>query len=476
VELVFHRFEITGESTWGTSMLELFRSRRRAIVWLLDAALFGAIIFVATALLLGWERVGRLDHFFDAATITLVAQISLYYHGLYGRVAELHYSSLTWRIIRALSVAGFVVWLVLPWTLEDARDRPWMLLATFTMATLVLPPVRMVLAEWWIIARFRPPLLILGSGPLAMACADVAIEPETGVNYIGRLVPEEEAFLFYDKPDVVGTFSQMRQVVKDYAIRRILVCQSDRRGKLPVMDLLELKFRGIDIQEGADFIERNSGKIFASELRPSQLVFADGYRITRRTLFFKRLLDVFGASFGLVLASPLMLLAAIAVKLTSTGPVIYSQERVGAYGLHFLMHKFRSMRIDAEADGLPQFAAEDDPRVTLVGKFLRKTRVDELPQLWNVLRGEMSLVGPRPERPAFVEQFEQRIPFFRQRLFVKPGVTGHAQVRCRYSSALEDHQEKLEHDLFYIKNVSVLFDISILIDTVKVVLLRIGSR
>jgi lipopolysaccharide/colanic/teichoic acid biosynthesis glycosyltransferase len=162
--------------------------------------------------------------------------------------------------------------------------------------------------------------------------------------------------------------------------------------------------------------------------------------------------------------------------LTSEGPVIYSQERIGFRGKHFFMHKFRSMRIDAEQDGQPRFAAENDPRITPIGRFLRRSRIDELPQLWNVLCGDMSLVGPRPERPAFVEQFEQLIPYFRQRLFVKPGVTGHAQVRCRYSAALEDHQEKLEHDLFYIKNVSVWFDLSILLDTVKVVLLRIGSR
>jgi len=457
-------------------MLELFRSQRRAILWLLDSALFAAIIFVATAVLAGSDRLTRSDHFFDAAAITLVAQVSLYYHGLYGRIADECFSSRSWRIIRALLIAGLVVWLVLPWTLQDAHDRPWLLLATFTFAALLLPPVRLLVDEWWLLARFRPPLLILGSGPLALHCADVAIEKETCVHYVGRLVPEEEAFLFYDKPDIIGTFAQLPQIVKEYDIQRILICQADRRGKLPMLDLLELKFRGVKIEEGADFIERTTGKILASELRPSQMIFASGYCLTRRTLLLKRLLDVVGASLGLILASPLLLISALAVKLTSKGPVIYSQERVGAYGKPFLMHKFRSMRIDAEADGKPVFAAENDPRVTLVGRFLRRTRLDELPQLWNVLCGEMSLVGPRPERPIFVEQFEERIPYFRQRLFVKPGVTGHAQVRCRYSAALEDHQEKLEHDLFYIKNVSVLFDLSILIDTVKVVLLRIGSR
>ncbi|MFT3773046.1 MAG: sugar transferase [Minicystis sp.] len=168
-------------------------------------------------------------------------------------------------------------------------------------------------------------------------------------------------------------------------------------------------------------------------------------------------------------------MAAVAIKLDSPGPVLYSQIRAGERGRTFRMHKLRSMRTDAEARGAA-WAAEDDPRVTRVGRFLRRTRIDENPQLWNVLVGDMSLVGPRPERPVFVEQLEQQIPFFRQRLGVKPGVTGHAQVRCRYGASIEDAREKLAYDLFYIKSLSLWFDLSILIDTVKVVLLRIGSR
>ena len=455
-------------------MLELFRSRRRAVVWFIDTALFGTVVFVVAGLILGWERATRIDRLFDAATITLVAQVSLYYHGLYGRIAREKFSAVSFRIVRALVLAFAVIYFVLPWTLEDAEDRSSTVLATFILAGLVLPPMRAAFVDLWL-ARFRPPLLILGSSSLAMACAEATLEPDAGFLYVGRIVPDEEAFLFFDKPDIVGTFSQLRRVVYENGIRRILVCQAQRRGKLPVTELLELKFSGVEIEEGADFYERQTGRVFASELRPSQLVFADGYRITRRTLLFKRWLDVLGASIGLVLAFPLMVFAAIAVKLSSRGPVIYSQERMGVLGKRFLIHKFRSMRIDAEADG-PKFASENDPRVTTVGRFLRKTRIDELPQLWNVLQGDMSLVGPRPERPAFVEQLEEQIPYFHQRLFVKPGVTGHAQVSCKYSAALEDHQEKLEHDLFYIKNVSVLFDISILIDTVKVVLMRVGSR
>jgi lipopolysaccharide/colanic/teichoic acid biosynthesis glycosyltransferase len=170
-----------------------------------------------------------------------------------------------------------------------------------------------------------------------------------------------------------------------------------------------------------------------------------------------------------------MLVTAIAIVIDSSGPILYRQVRAGELGRPFTLYKFRSMRIDAETTGA-RFAEENDPRITHVGRIIRKTRLDELPQLWNVLRGEMSMVGPRPERPVFVEQLEQQVPYFKQRLYVKPGVTGHAQVRCRYGATTEDHLEKLQYDLYYIKSYSVAFDLSIILDTVKVVLLRIGAR
>jgi exopolysaccharide biosynthesis polyprenyl glycosylphosphotransferase len=242
-----------------------------------------------------------------------------------------------------------------------------------------------------------------------------------------------------------------------------------------VEQLLEVKFRGVEVEEGVAFYEREMGKIFVRELKPSQLIFAEGFTARPATRRLKRLLDVVMASIGLVLAAPLMLLTALAVAIDSPGPILFRQVRAGELGRPFTLYKFRSMRIDAEKLGA-QFAQENDPRVTRVGRFIRKTRVDELPQLWNVLKGEMSMVGPRPERPVFIEQLEQQVPYFKQRLYVKPGVTGHAQVRCRYGATAEDHLEKLQYDLYYIKSYSVMFDLSIMLDTIKVVLLRIGAR
>jgi sugar transferase (PEP-CTERM system associated) len=273
----------------------------------------------------------------------------------------------------------------------------------------------------------------------------------------------------------VGTYRELLDFVTRERIQVVLVAYPDRRGTLPVEQLLEVKFRGVDVQEGVAFYERETGKIFVRELKPSQLIFSEGFTVRPGTRRLKRILDLATAAVGLVLAAPLMILTAIAIAIDSRGPILYRQVRAGELGRPFTLYKFRSMRVDAERTGA-RFAEENDPRVTRVGRFIRKTRIDELPQLYNVLRGEMSMVGPRPERPVFVEQLDTQVPYFKQRLYVKPGVTGHAQVRCRYGATAEDHLEKLQYDLYYIKSYSVMFDLSIILDTIKVVLLRIGAR
>ncbi|MFO0673981.1 MAG: exopolysaccharide biosynthesis polyprenyl glycosylphosphotransferase [Polyangiaceae bacterium] len=297
--------------------------------------------------------------------------------------------------------------------------------------------------------------------------------PDLGLELVGMLARDRSQV----EPDIgiIGTYAELFDVVMNEDIRLVLVAYPDRRGTLPVEQLLEVKFRGVEVEEGVNFYERTTGKIYVRELKPSQLIFAEGFSARPTTRRLKRLLDVVAASVGLVLAAPLILLTALAVRLDSPGPFLYSQVRAGEFGKLFTICKFRSMRIDAEKHGA-QFAKENDDRVTRVGKIIRKTRLDELPQLWNVLRGDMSMVGPRPERPVFIEQLEQQVPFFKQRLYVKPGVTGHAQVRCRYGASTEDMLEKLQYDLYYIKTYSLWFDLSVMMDTVKVVLLRIGAR
>jgi sugar transferase (PEP-CTERM system associated) len=232
---------------------------------------------------------------------------------------------------------------------------------------------------------------------------------------------------------------------------------------------------GVRVEDATTTYERMTGKILIDDLRPSWLIFSDGFRVSWLTRFMKRAIDVTLALVVLVLAMPLMLLTALLVLLQDGRPVLYRQERVGENGRGFVLSKFRSMRKDAEKSGTPIWAKDGDDRITTVGRVIRKTRLDELPQLWNVIRGDMSFVGPRPERPFFVEQLSQDIPFYQQRHVVKPGLTGWAQVKYRYGSSQEDAMEKLRYDLYYIKHLSVIFDLTIVFDTVKVVLFRKGA-
>jgi sugar transferase (PEP-CTERM system associated) len=232
---------------------------------------------------------------------------------------------------------------------------------------------------------------------------------------------------------------------------------------------------GIRVEDATTTYERVTGKILIDELRPSWLIFSDGFRVSRMTRWLKRGVDLALSLVLAVLASPAMLLTALAIRLESTGPVLYCQERVGENGKTFTLCKFRSMRTDAESGGRPIWATDGDSRVTRVGRFIRKTRLDELPQIWNVVKGDMSFVGPRPERPYFVAQLAREIPFYQQRHAVKPGVTGWAQVKYRYGASLEDAMEKLRYDLYYIKHLSIFFDLTIVFDTVKVVLFRKGA-
>jgi sugar transferase (PEP-CTERM system associated) len=245
---------------------------------------------------------------------------------------------------------------------------------------------------------------------------------------------------------------------------------------LPVDLLLSLKNRGVQVQDGNDVYESITGKVPIESIRLSWLLFAPGSHASRLFLFYKRLVSVVISIIGLLITLPLLPFVALAIRLSSRGHVLYSQCRVGRDGVVFRCYKFRTMRSDAEADTGPTWAKDDDPRITRVGKFLRKTRIDEIPQLWNVLRGDMSLVGPRPERPEFVEGLNQEIPYYHLRHSVRPGITGWAQILYKYGSTVEDAKEKLRYDLYYIKNASVGLDLLILVHTIKIVLLGRGAK
>jgi sugar transferase (PEP-CTERM system associated) len=277
-------------------------------------------------------------------------------------------------------------------------------------------------------------------------------------------------------PCVVGVTADIEQVVREYRPDRIVVALADRRGQLPIDPLLRMKLRDdVVIEEMASFYEKLTGRISTEMLRPSWLIFSENSRRMRVYRRVRVLLDVTLSLVGLILSLPVMALTAIAIKLDSVGPVFYVQERVGLHNRRFRIIKFRSMRTDAEAGG-PVWAGEADPRVTRVGRVIRKLRIDELPQFINVIRGEMTFIGPRPERPEFVEWLEQVIPYYSQRNLVKPGLTGWAQVSYPYGASVEDAMQKLQFDLYYIKNQSPVLDAIIIFETVRIVLFGRGAR
>ena len=270
--------------------------------------------------------------------------------------------------------------------------------------------------------------------------------------------------------------SHLVGLARGEGVHRVIVAMPDRRGNLPVQELLDLRMAGVKIEEATDWLEKISDRIEVEELYPSWLIFAEGFRFNSGFLLMRRLFSTLVAACGLLLALPLLPFVMLAVRLDSYGPVLYRQKRVGLGGHQFYCYKFRTMRQDAEADTGATWATDDDPRITRVGKFLRVARLDEIPQLWCVLKGDMAFVGPRPERPEFVEWLSKEIPYYGVRHVVRPGVTGWAQVRYKYGNSLEDAREKLQYDLFYIKNASFGLDILIMFQTIKIVLLGRGAK
>jgi len=270
--------------------------------------------------------------------------------------------------------------------------------------------------------------------------------------------------------------AHLMEVVRKQKVHRVIVAMPDRRGTIPMQELSQLRMQGVEIEEATSWLEKISGKIEVDNLYPSWLVFGQGFRRNNLFLWMRRTLSVVISLIGLIFALPLIPLIIIAIRLDSEGPIFYTQTRVGKAGREFKVIKFRTMRNDAEALSGPKWAGDNDPRVTRVGKFLRTSRLDEIPQLWCVLKGDMAFVGPRPERPEFIEWLSEEIPYYGVRHMVRPGLTGWAQIKYKYGSTVEDAREKLQYDLFYIKNASIGLDLMIMFQTVKIVLLRRGAQ
>lgn len=334
-------------------------------------------------------------------------------------------------------------------------------------------------------AVFAERTMIFGDEPsTARLLRELDSRPELGLKVVGRvLVAGNGSYeLNWEHPSPASTSAgtipdeDLPTAIGRQRVNRIIVALDDRRGRLPVEMFLSMKSRGVLVQDGIEFYEQITGKIPIESLRLGMLLFSSGFHLSRFLVIYKRIASIVVSVVGLLLSLPLLPFVALAIKLTSPGRLLYHQKRVGRNDTVFYCHKFRTMRADAEADTGPTWAGDEDPRITSVGRFLRTTRLDEIPQLWNVLRGDMSLVGPRPERPEFIEWLKQEIPYYDLRHTVRPGITGWAQIRYKYGSTVDDAKEKLRYDLFYIKNMSPGLDALIFFDTIKTILLGRGAK
>jgi sugar transferase (PEP-CTERM system associated) len=330
--------------------------------------------------------------------------------------------------------------------------------------------------------QFAERTMIFGDEPAASRLMrELRSRPELGLRVVGRILPAENGNyqLNCENPGPGGNtipHDDLPGAVGQQRVNRIIIALDDRRGRLPVALLLSMKSKGVLIEDGGEFYEQVTGKIPIESLRLGALLFSSGFHLSRSLEIYKRLSSIVLSIIGLVLSLPLLPFVALAIKLTSPGRLLYHQKRVGKNDTVFYCYKFRTMRADAEADTGATWAGDDDPRITSVGRFLRTTRLDEIPQLWNVLKGDMSLVGPRPERPEFIEWLKHEIPYYTLRHTVRPGITGWAQTRYKYGNTIEDTKEKLRYDLYYIKNMSPGLDGLILLETIKTILLGRGAK
>jgi sugar transferase (PEP-CTERM system associated) len=324
------------------------------------------------------------------------------------------------------------------------------------------------------VTRGGDTILFLGAAPMVFRLARQFRErPEIGMKPVGYLA---DASVESDLLPHVGGLGEISAVVKRLRPDRVVIACSDRRGQLPMHELLELRFAGFLFAEAASVYEEAFGRVPIDEIRPSHLILSDNLGPRRFTVRLQTIYSRVVALIGLIVTAPVILIASLLIKVTSPGPVFYRQRRVGLNGKLFHVYKLRSMRQDAEAKTGAVWATRNDPRVTWVGRILRKSRIDELPQFWNVLKGEMAIVGPRPERPEFVEQLTAVIPFYPQRHAVKPGITGWAQISYQYGDSLEHAKTKLEYDLYYIKNLSPALDLYVMLHTIKIMILSRGAQ
>lgn len=410
------------------------------------------------------------------ALVTVVCQLAFYYNDLYDlRRSTRSRSVLLIRLVRALGVS-FLALAISYYLFPEIRLERGIVALAAPLVLIATLSCRLALISSKSDTRPVERLLIVGTGMVAANLArEILSRPELQYKIVGFLGATDDATNPLAFPGIIGPVSELDQIVQREHVDRVILSLTERRGVLPFATLAALKLQGLPIEEAQSLFARLSGRIMLEGLRPSWLIVSQGFSKSQLLMAAKRVTDVVVSLLLIAVTLPLMFAVALAIVLESGGPVLFRQERIGLGGRSFNILKFRSMRPAAEKDK-PSWTADSDPRITRLGRFLRKFRLDELPQLINILRGEMSLVGPRPEVPYFCELLEKQIPFFNQRHTVRPGLTGWAQVKYQYGASLEEAKAKFEFDLFYIQNLSLLLDFAIIFETVRVVVWGRGAK
>ena len=442
------------------------------------------IVLLVAAGELGWllraHQVGmaalpmstRAPQLLGYAAFIEVAMIAV---GVYGADAlqSLRYAMARLIVAVSLGVIGLsVLYFMIP-QISFWRSN---LLYAMSLSVLLLISLRVLLGKTLGSQAFKRRIVVLGAGPRAARLKVLSKAPGAGFAVVGYVSMSEANRVIPEAIARDAIYNLADHVVLLNASEVVLALE-ERRNALPLKDLLRVKTTGVHVNEISTFLERETGRVDLDSVNPSWLIFSDGFSSGRMvSSAFKRLFDISASLLLLVLTLPLVLITAIAIRFESKGPAFYRQRRVGLYGVGFDVIKLRSMRQDAEIGGKAVWAEKDDPRITRIGRIIRKLRIDELPQCWSVLKGEMSFVGPRPERPQFVEDLEQKLPYYAERHMVKPGITGWAQINYPYGASIEDSRQKLEYDLFYAKNYSPFLDLLILLQTIRVVLFPEGAR
>ncbi|WP_339690868.1 TIGR03013 family XrtA/PEP-CTERM system glycosyltransferase [uncultured Parasphingorhabdus sp.] len=415
------------------------------------------------------ERPGPIFSFALALQLALIAV------GVYGPEALQSLRFAAARIMVAISL-GVIFLSLLSFAMPGITLWRSNSLYAMVLAIAFLMVIRILLRVLFDSDSFKRRLLILGAGPRAGRISLLEKRQESGFIIAGYVDMNE------GPSNIEGAvrrqdIANLPQHVIDLEVSEVVLALEERRNSLPVADLLTIKTTGVHVNDMSSFVERETGRVDLDSVNPSWFIFSDGFSSGRRlSTVFKRGFDVLLSFLLLVLTGPVILLFALLIKLESRGGAFFKQERVGLYGQKFSILKLRSMRADAEAGGKAIWASENDPRITRVGSFIRKVRIDELPQAWSVLKGEMSFVGPRPERPQFVEDLQTKMPFYTERHIVKPGITGWAQINYPYGASTEDARHKLEYDLYYAKNYTPFLDLLIILQTIRVVLWPEGVR